>query len=171
MSAPDYVPTNVTENVRTYSSPPSRNRSWMADRPGDIDGAWPTGDRLGVPGPDQGYAIKLASSFLDRLHLGSLDEKDVVAGCVAVANKRSGLFGRAPVVHDLTVAFTIWGFLDESPPAELVEQREKMFPEVASAHHYPERREIADRVSASMLQRPHGAIISDYASDWTLNFV
>lgn len=171
MSAPDYVPTNVTEKVRTYSSPPSRNRSWMADRPGDIDGQWPTGDGLGTPGPDQGYAIKLAAGFSERLHLGNLHQDDVTAGCVAVATKRSGLLGRAPIVHDLTAAFTIWGFLDETPAAELVELREKMFPEVASAHHYPERREIADRVSAEMLRRPHGAIISDYQSDWTLNLV
>ena len=27
--------------------------------------------------------------------------------------KRASLFGRAPVVHDLTVAFTLWGFLDD----------------------------------------------------------
>ena len=143
----------------------------MADRPGDIDGAWPTGDGLGTPGPDQGYAIKLALGFADQLHLGKLDQGDVISGCVAVANKRSGLLGRAPVIHDLTAAFTIWGFLDDSPAADLVELREKMFPEVASAHHYPERREIADRVSAEMLRRPHGAIISDYNGDWTLNLV
>ena len=32
------------------------------------------------------------------------------------------MFSRAPVVHDLTIAFTIWGFLDAQPPAELVER-------------------------------------------------
>ncbi len=142
----------------------------MADRPGDIDGAQPVGEQLGTPGPDQGYAIKLASTIADRLQLGNLHAKDVIAGCVAVATKRSGLFGRAPVIHDLTSAFTIWGFLDTSPHAELVTLREEMFPEIASAHHYRERRQIADRISPEMLRRPHTQIISDYATDWTLNF-
>ena len=166
MAAPDYVPTDPTQNVRTYSSPPSRNRSWMADRPGDLPGEHPTGERLGVPGPDQGYALKLARLFDDQLELGALSHDDVVAGCVAVACKRSGLFGRGPVVHDLRAAFTVWGFLDESPDTELVELRERLFPEVASSHHYRERREIVDLVPNEALERPHAEIIADYQTGW-----
>ena len=166
MAAPDYVPTDPTQNVRTYTSPPSRDRSWMADRPGDLTGEHPVGERFGVPGPDQGYALKLAKLFHDQLKLGALDLGDVEAGCVAVACKRSGLFGRAPVVHDVRAAFTIWGFLDDSPDAELVELRERLFPEVASSHHYRERREIADLVANEALQRPHTEIISEYQNGW-----
>jgi hypothetical protein len=141
----------------------------MAERPGDLAGEQPTGEGLGTPGPDQGFALKLAKMFDDRLHTGELHRDDVVAGCVAVANKRSGLYGRAPVVHDLTAAFTIWGFLDESPKPDLVELRERLFPEVASSHHYAERREIVDLVTAETLQRPHAAIIDDYKTDWRTN--
>ena len=36
-------------------------------------------------------------------------ERDVLAGACAVALKRASLFGRAPVVHDLTVALTASG--------------------------------------------------------------
>lgn len=141
----------------------------MADRPGDVEGGQPRGEGLGTPGPDQGYALKLARSFEGRLKLGALDEDDVVAGCVAIASKRSGLFGRGPVVHDLTAAFTMWGFLDDSPDAELVALREELFPQVASSHHYSERREIVDLVSAEALARPHAEIITDYQTGWRQN--
>ncbi len=141
----------------------------MAQRPGDLAGEQPTGEGFGTPGPDQGYALKLANMFDDRLHTGALHRDDVVAGCVAVANKRSGLYGRAPVVHDLTAAFTIWGFLDESPDPDLVELREQLFAQVASSHHYPERREIVDLVPSDALRRPHAKIINDYQSDWHQN--
>jgi hypothetical protein len=141
----------------------------MAERPGDLTGEQPVGDRFGTPGPDQGYSLKLAKMFEDRLHLGKLDFGDVMSGCVAVANKRSGLYGRAPVVHDLTVAFTIWGFLDESPDPELLHLRESLFAQVASAHHYPERREIVDLVPAEALERPHAEIISNYQAGWRQN--
>lgn len=141
----------------------------MAERPGDLTGEQPTGERFGTPGPDQGYSLKLARTFSDRLHTGNLDHGDVVAGCVAVANKRAGLYGRAPIVHDLTSAFTIWGFLDESPDPELVELRERLFPQVASEHHYPERREIVDLVPAEALRRPHAEILTDYQTEWRTN--
>ncbi len=84
--------------------------------------------------------------------------------------KRSALFGRAPVVHDLTAAFTIYGFLDEDPPAELVAEREQLFAEVASDHHYFERRHLVDRVDETWLRKPHGTITNQYASNWTLLF-
>jgi len=141
----------------------------MADRPGDIHGAQPEGDRFGTPGPDQGYAIKLAGSFSDRLRTGKLSHNDVVSGCVAVAIKRSGAFGRGPVVHDLTAAFTIWGFLDSNPASDLVELREELFPQIASSHHYAERREVADMVPSEVLARPHSLIIEDYGADWRNN--
>ena len=40
---------------------------------------------------------------------------DAVRGCVGIALRRASLFSRAPVVHDVTLAFTIWGFFDENP--------------------------------------------------------
>lgn len=141
----------------------------MADRPGDIDGPQPSGPRLGAQGPDQGYALSLAKLFDDSLHLGEVNHDDAVAGCTAVATKRSALFGRAPVVHDLTAAFTIFGFLDPSPADDLAAMRSELFAQVHSHHHYRERRAIADLVPDAVLHRPLGAIESDYRTDWKRN--
>jgi hypothetical protein len=170
VAAPDFVPVDPSRPLRTYSSPPRRQRSWRADRPGDLPTGQPRGDRLGSIGPDQGYAYKLVDQLADRLQLGGIRRADAVAGCVAVALKRAALFGRAPVIHDLTAAFTLFGFLDDGPPAELVALRERLFPEVSSNHHYLERRELVDLVPDAVLARPHGVVADDYAADWKKNF-
>lgn len=78
-------------------------------------------------------------------------EDDALAGCVAIAMRRSAMFGRAPAIHDITVALTIWGFLSEAPP-ELVAIRTQVFAAVASSHHYMERRAIVDAVPDEVLR-------------------
>jgi hypothetical protein len=168
MAAPDYVPKPADDQPRVYTSPPRRPESWYADRPAEIDGLQPEGPRLGVPGPDQGYAIKLARQFEDRLVLVPGESADdAVAGCVAIATRRAALFGRAPMIHDLTVAFTLWGFLSEAP-AELTSVRKARFAAVASPHHYEERREIADAVPDEVLRMPHGKVAELVEADPTL---
>ena len=169
MAAPDYVPTDPVQRVRSYASPPRRASSWRADRAGDLPGAQPSGARLGNQGPDQGYALRLVHQFADRLHLGDVDQADAEAACVAVALKRAASYGRAPVVHDLTAAFTVFGFLDPEPHAELVAYRERVFAEVHSSHHYTERRQIVDAVPESALRRSIKAITLRYESDWRSN--
>jgi len=124
---------------------------------------------MGAQGPDQGYALTLVPLFDDRLRLGGVHRDDAVAGCMAVATKRSALFGRAPVVHDLTAAFTIFGFLDDEPANELADLREELFAQVHSHHHYRERRALADLVPDDALHRPHTAIDAAYRSDWKRN--
>lgn len=169
MAAPDFVPTDPTATVRVYSSPPRRPESWTQDRAGEITDGQPSGVRLGSQGPDQGYALKLLHLFDDKLECGALHRADVEAGCAAVAMKRSALFGRGPVVHDLTAAFTIFGFLDPSPDAELVALREELFPEVGHTVHYAERRRIVDLVADDVLHQSHGAIATAYGQDWRKN--
>ena len=44
-------------------SPPWSGDQWLADRPGELAGRQPLGPRLGYPGPDQGYVLKLAHRF------------------------------------------------------------------------------------------------------------
>jgi hypothetical protein len=163
MAAPEFVPVKPLAGVRTYESPPRRPDSWRADRPGDLAGRQPLGDRLGVPGPDQGYALKLADEqFRAKLILGDVHADDAIAGCLGIALRRAALFGRAPTTHDLRVAFTLWGFLDVSPDADLVATRREWFAEVANPHHYAEARRIADAVSDEVLRRSHTAIETDY---------
>jgi hypothetical protein len=171
VAAPDFVPMDPTEQVRRYHSPPRRPDPWWAERPADLPAGQPTGDLLGNIGPDQGYALKLARHFHDRLHLGRVAHDDAVSGCLAVAMKRNSLFGRGPVIHDLTAAFTIFGFLDAGAPAELVQLREPLFAEVRSSHHYAERRAIADMVPAEVLRQPHTAIAEAYRRDWRQNLL
>lgn len=165
MSQPQNVPLNPVADQH-YVSPPRRDRVWSADRPGDVfaDGQ-PKGALLGSQGPDQGFAIKLARSFEDQLELSDGERSDdVVAGCVAVALKRASAFGRAPTVHDLRCAFSIFGFLGAAEP-ELVTIRKQLFEEVAHPHHYAERREIVDAVPTEFLRQPHTAIL-EQAGDW-----
>lgn len=167
MAAPDYVPLAPARTVRSYSSPPWRPGSWEAARPGDLDGRQPLGERLGVPGPDQGYVLTLAQRFEGGLALAEGEhEADAVAGCSAVALKRAALFGRAPVIHDLRAAFTIWRFLGPEAPAELLALRTPMFEECHHPHHYERLRVIADAVPAELLHRPHQVILDEASADW-----
>jgi hypothetical protein len=163
MAAPEQVPSDLSNKPRTgLALPPARR--WSNERPGALGPAQPTGPGLGSQGPDQGYALLLARRFEDRLVLTSGEHaEDAVAGCVGVAMRRASLFGRAPVVHDLTVAFTIWGFLGEAP-TELVALRAPLFQ--AAAHHYAERRAIVDMVPEATLRVPHAEVVRRPPDEW-----
>ena len=172
MAAPDYVPTPTDEKPRVYVSPPRRPDSWLADRPAELRGLQPSGPQLGTPGPDQGYALKLARQFEDRLVLTAGEsEEDAVAGCMAIALRRASIFGRAPMIHDLTVGFTLWGYLGDAP-AELTAVRRERFAAVGFLHHYEQRRAIVDAVPDEVLRLPHGEVIARVEADplWVLSF-
>lgn len=122
---------------------------------------------MGSPGPDQGYIYVLARRFKGRLQLAPGEhEVDAVAGGVAVALKRASLLGRAPVLLDLTVAFTIWGFLGDAAPDELVELRRPLFAEAANPHRYPEKRRIADLVPDTALRQTPQQVAEAHRTDW-----
>src|ERR671932_544742 len=98
MAAPEYVPVTLRELPRPVERIPPPTR-WTADRPADLQGPQPRGKGLGVPGPDQGYALKLARRFKERLEVAEGEHhEDAVTGCLGVALKRAALFGRAPVI-------------------------------------------------------------------------
>jgi hypothetical protein len=142
--------------------------SWRATRPAEVRGFQPDGGRLGNQGPDQGFAIKLANSFKGRLHLSQGEhEADAITGCLGIALKRASLFSRAPVIHDLTVAFTAWGFLDENPAADLLALRRTLFEGVGNvAHHYDEARIIADMFTDSTLRMTPEQVAAGYSANW-----
>lgn len=172
MAAPEFVPTKPTDAPRTYSSPPRYDDEWLAIRPGEVvgQGGQPDVDagRMGAPGPDQGYLLKLVPLLRDELRLTDGEARaDVEAGCVAVALKRASLFGRAPVIHDLRVAYAVWGYLDAAAPAELVAERTRRFEGVhLTAHHYPELRAVVDAVPAATLRLTPADVASAAAADW-----
>src|SRR5690606_14720421 len=135
MAAPRFAPTPETLH---YESPPVVPTHWTADRPGDIVGFQPVGPRLGAQGPDQGYALRLANRLAPSLVLQPGERTDdAVRGCLGIALRRASLFGRAPVIHDLRLAFTIWGFFLDAPPADLLQRRKALFEGVGRVtHHY-----------------------------------
>ena len=166
MAAPEYVPQPAIKHVRSYESPPRRPESWRPDRPGDSATGFELGDRFGAPGPDQGYIYVLARRFHGQLQLATDEsEEDALAGAVAVALKRASLLGRAPVVHDLRVALTIWGFLGDAPP-DLIAYRQPLFAEVANPHHYPEQRRLVDLVPDEVLRMTPEQVADAHRKDW-----
>ena len=172
MAAPDYVPTETAAADRYYVSPPRRPQSWLADRPGELIGGQPDGEGLGVPGPDQGYALRLARRFEDRLVLEPGEQaEDAIAGCVGVALKRAASFGRAPVAADLDVAFRVFGFLPPAPDESLVAWRKELFAGVSHAHHYAEARALVDLVPEAVLRMAPSEVEAACATDRATLFV
>ena len=162
MAAPDYVPVPLSEQPReSLRLPPPRR--WMADRPADLQRGQPVGPKLGTPGPDQGYLLKLAERFTDRVQVAEGEHaEDAIAACVAVALRRAALFGRAPVSHDLEMALTLWGFLGGAPD-DLVEFRHRLF--AGAAHHYWDQRAVTDLVPDETLKLTP-AKVAERLSDW-----
>jgi len=163
MPQPDYVPLQSADVVRAVERLPAP-LEWFADRPGEITGTrQPDGPQMGNAGPDQGYGIKLARHMADRLQLTAHEHvEDAIAGCLPVALKRAALFGRAPVIYDFEVAYTLWGFLGDAP-TELVAHRQPMFSE--ASHHYEDQRAIADAVPDSTL-RMTPAQVTESLGEW-----
>jgi hypothetical protein len=168
MAAPPYVPTRPADRPRTYTSPEHVPESWKAERPGDLTGRQPRAPQLGYPGPDQGFGLVLANRLRDRLVLQPHeDADDVVTGCLGIGLRRASTFGRAPVVHDFTIAYTIWGFLVSEPPAELVALRRPRFEGLANTlHHYAELRELVDSIPEATIRRTHQQVKADYPARW-----
>lgn len=169
MAAPEYVPMSPTDEPRlVWVSSPRIPDSWLADRPADFPReSQPSGPRLGNPGPDIGYAYKLAERFHAKLALTAGEhEHDAIAGCMQVAMKRAAMYGRAPVIFDLTLAFTLWGFLDEQAPAALVELRQPLFENVGHVNQYMRLRLIADLVPHETLRKTPAAVTQEHAADW-----
>lgn len=172
MAAPEFVPLRPTDRPRTYASPPRRDDEWHAVRPGEIVSTTGQPDRdagrMGSPGPDQGYLLGLVPLLRDELRLTEGEHRaDVEVGGVAIALKRASIFGRAPMVHDLRVAYTVWGFLDASAPAELVAERTARFEGVHhTAHHYPELRAVVDAVPEETLRLDPAGAADAHAADW-----
>ncbi len=172
MAAPEFVPTDPTHQARAYASPPRRDDEWWAVRPGELvsTGGQPEADagRMGAPGPDQGYLLKLVPMLRGELRLADREQRaDVEAGGVAIALKRASLFGRAPVIHDLRVAYTVWGFLDDAAADELITERRRRFEGIhLTAHHYPELRAVADAVPEATLRLTPAAAADQHRADW-----
>jgi hypothetical protein len=163
MTQPKYAPIMPKDQVRG-AYPLATPSGWTANRPADFrPGPHPEQSGLGVPGPDQGYALRLARRLEDRIVLGEGEvEEDAVDGSVAVALRRAALFGRAPVLEDVRLALTLFGFLGGAPP-DLVAHRRGLFR--GASHHYWTRRSIADEVPEATL-RLTSAGVAERLGEW-----
>ncbi len=167
MAAPRSTRTDAREH-RHYTSPDVVPPPWSPDRPGVVEGLQPAGPRLGAQGPDQGFALTLARRLVPKIHLQGRERiDDAIRGCLGIALRRASLYSRAPVIHDLTIAFTIWGFFDEQPPDDLVARRPQLFEGVGIVnHHYAEGRAIADLVPESTLRLTPEQVADAYPERW-----
>ncbi len=163
MAQPDFVHLTPGDKVRAGDPLPPAD-AWRATRPGELDGLRPpTGRSTGSTGPDQGYGLKLAKRFVDRLELQSGEHaEDAIAGCLGVALRRASRLGRAPVIYDFEFAYTLFGFLGGAP-ADLLEFRRPYF--MAASHDYWDQRDIADLVrDDAYLLTP--ALVRTRLADW-----
>jgi hypothetical protein len=151
MTQPSYVPIGEADQVR----PAYRLKTpadWRQNRVAELTkSVHPRGRGLGVPGPDQGYALLVAHElFADRLELSDgITTEDALVGCAAMASARAALFGRAPVAKDVELALVLFGFLGGAP-ADLVERRASLFQ--GAAHHYDQQRRIVEAVAEPTLR-------------------
>ncbi len=150
MTQPRFAPIAIEDEVRpAYRlAPPA---PWSTGRPADpVPGARATVRGGGVPGPDQGYALRLAERFSDRLVLGRGEHADdVLAAAVAVALRRASLFGRAPVATDVELALEFYGCLSEAPEGLVAHRRSAL---AGLSHDYPRRRALAGSVPEEALR-------------------
>ncbi len=151
MTQPSFVPITEADQVRPalrLETP----RPWVSDRPAELRfPVRPGGKNRGTPGPDQGYALRLARRFADRLRLGAGElEDDAVVGTALLASRRAALFGRAPTIHDVETALALWGFCDDDPPEGLAETRRLAFSSAAREYHV--QRALVDRVPEAAIR-------------------
>lgn len=168
MAIPKFTPTDPTDKPRTYSSPDFVPESWKSDRKAEIVGRRQKGNGFGNPGPDQGYVLTLAALVRDRIRVQTGESiDDAIAGSITIALRRASQFGRAPVMADLMIALTIWGWLLDNPPTDLVSHRRKLFAGLANtAHHYAESRVIADMVPDTTFRIPLEKLSSSMPMSW-----
>ena len=162
MAQPSFVPITEADQVRSTIAQPVPTH--LAGRPGEM--RTPRSSRgagFGSPGPDQGYALKLAHGLASTIVLAPHEERhDVEVGAALIASKRASLFGRAPSVYDLQVALGLFGYLAEAPQ-DLVEYRGSLFQAVS--HRWVAQRELVDSVPEAALRlAPAEAAAS--ASTW-----
>jgi hypothetical protein len=150
MTQPTFVPIAEADQVR-----PARHMhvpgSWTTSRPAElVVPEAPRGRGMGTPGPDSGFALRLAKRFAHDLKLSEGEsEHDVVLGVALVASKRAALFGRAPSVYDVRFSLNLWGFLGKVSP-DLEAERRVAFSSIS--HDYAAQRALVDAVPEEILR-------------------
>jgi hypothetical protein len=162
MTQPKFAPITEQHEVREVQRI-GAPAPWTPHRPGEHRPGPELARKagLGVPGPNQGYALELAKRFEGRLALGPGEHaEDVLAGAVAIALCRAAIFGRAPVAADIELALELFGYLpraDGRPtPSDLLPFRHERF--AGADHDYWRRRALADEVPEATLRLSPAAL-------------
>ena len=168
MAAPKFAPVPPATPTRGYKSPHFVPSSWSSERRAEIEGRQPEADGLGRPGPDQGYGLMLAERLRPQVVAQAGESvDDALRGALNIGLRRAAMYGRAPVIHDLRLALTMWGWLDADPPADLVARRRELFEGVANAvHHYSEGRRLADLVPEATLRMAPDQVAAVWRTEW-----
>jgi hypothetical protein len=165
MAVDPYVPTRPEDAPRrSVAIPPASG--WRAIRPGDIDPAVGSGRKgvlFGTPGPDSGYALTLAERFHDQISVKPPETvHDAEELAAQVAMRRGGIFGRAPVLADVELGFTLFGWLGDAP-ADLVEWRRLAV--VRVGHDYARRVGLVEAIP-EWVMRQRSDQIRERIADW-----
>jgi hypothetical protein len=151
MTQPTFVPIAEADQVRPalHLDVPG---AWTTSRPAEVVvPAVRRGRAIGTPGPDSGFALRLAKRCEHDLVLGDGEvAEDVVLGVALVAAKRAALLGRAPSIYDVRFALSLWRFLDTDVPVELRATRRALFSSVS--HDYVAQRALVDAVPEETLR-------------------
>lgn len=130
----------ITDDDRPRAVPePAPARRWSASRPGDIHAPSdvPWGGGFHTPGPDTGYAHKLAARA-DLTIDADESRGNVEDMVVLVMSARASLFGKAPSADDLEYALLLAGLggregLPEAVLDQLADRRRHWAPRVANS--------------------------------------
>ena len=118
-------------------------------------------DRLG-----EGTSDRIAEPFArfiesrDMFFLATADG-DGVPQC----SYKGGELGFVRVLDDLTIAFTMWGFLGGAS-AEVVDARRTLFAGLAHPHHYTEARALVDMVPEATLRMTPAQVTASFPAQW-----
>jgi hypothetical protein len=143
---PDDKPRQQQNLPPGVAYPPAK--SWTPTRPGDAPVGRARGPLRGDPGPNIGWAYTLVNRVKDRFKLARGEYVGDAAAVVAeVASRRAASYGRAPVIRDVEVAATVFGYdttdAFASTRARLVHD---------AAHDYYRRRALVDSVPDDVLR-------------------
>jgi hypothetical protein len=160
MTQPTFVPIAEADQVRRarHLHVPG---PWTASRPADATGpVVRRGRTVGTPGPDSGFALRLAKRFEGELQLDVGESADdVLLGVALVAAKRAALFGRAPCVYNVRFALNLWGFLGDAGGAQGASDKNEDRRAIRKAafsgvsHDYVAQRALVDSVTEEALRR------------------
>jgi hypothetical protein len=145
---PDYAPTEPAHKVRPFEELEVPHfRGWV--RPAEVRLIDPLfRSAQGSPGPDQGYALRLAENEIKGPERG-VRRHDLVWAVASVAMALSARSGRAPTIHDVRRAKEkVFSAVDEGRvPHELLRGLE---------HDDAKRRKLVGTIlSSSGFERAH----------------